>query len=491
MEDKKSNLYDFSKFASTMKTLVATNKQAYTANPMRGGAFESTYTVDSAKQIIGSGDLNSLISLSQYYWYKSGIYRNFIIYYATMLTYDTLVVPKLNTAPSNINKKKLEERFYKAINFVESLNIPLEFARITYLMILNGAYYGLLREYGKRQVMIQDLPVEYCRTRFKNMHRNNVLEFDTNYFRNITDQNLRQEALESFPPEFAAAYKEAQANNNKRWFMVPEKYGIAFFYLDQKPMLVSTIPAVISLESHRGLEEETDSQTLFKILTQKIPLDKETGQPILELPEIAELHKAVVSMLQNTRNVDVLTTFADIDLHSLQDVRQIVKDNLEKMERSVYIDAGVSGQIFNAEGNLSLAASIKNDEAIMLDIAKMYDNWINYQINLRFEQSNFYWDCRILPITLYNRQEMHDLYLKDAQFGYSKFLPGIAGGTKQSDIVGTSFIENEIMNLDEIMKPLQSSHTQSSKDKEEKEFGAPEKKDEEKEDRTLENEESL
>ena len=50
----------------------------------------------------------------------------------------------------------------------------------------------------------------------------------------------------------------------------------------------------------------------------------------------------------------------------------------------MYVDAGVSKQIFNADGNLSLNASIKNDEAIILDIAKMYDNWINYQVNLRF-----------------------------------------------------------------------------------------------------------
>ena len=74
------------------------------------------------------------------------------------------------------------------------------------------------------------------------------------------------------------------------------------------------------------------------------------------------------------------------------------------MERSVYVDAGVSKQIFNADGNLSLNASIKNDEAIILDIAKMYDNWINYQVNLRFEEKGYYWDCRILPITFYNSE---------------------------------------------------------------------------------------
>lgn len=488
MGEKKT--YDYSNFASAMKGMVGINKQAHVSNPVRGSGYESRFDKETAASIIETGDLNRLIDLSQYYWYKSGVYRNFIIYFSTMLTYDTYVVPKFILSPSKVKKDKLEDRFFEAVSFVESLDVPLEFSRVTYLMILNGAYYGLLRDYGDRNLVIQDLPIAYCRTRFKNAYKNNQLEFDMKYFSDIRDDILRKEALESFPPDFTKAYNSyLKVGTAERWFNVPPEYGIAFFYLDQKPMLISTIPAVISLESHRGLEEDSDTQALQKILAQKIPLDKDSKEPILEMPEIEMLHKAVTSMLQNTHNVDVLTTFAELDLFSLQDSRQVLKDNLEKMERSVYVDAGVSKQIFNADGNLSLNASIKNDEAIILDIAKMYDNWINYQVNLRFEEKGYYWDCRILPITFYNRQEMHDLYLKDAQYGYSKFLPGIAGGTKQGDIMGTSYIENDLLQLNVIMKPLQSSHTQSNKDLE-NEGGAPAKRETEKTDETLENEQS-
>ena len=69
-------------------------------------------------------------------------------------------------------------------------------------MILNGAYYGLLRDYGDRNLVIQDLPIAYCRTRFKNAYKNNQLEFDMKYFSDIRDDILRKEALESFPPDF-------------------------------------------------------------------------------------------------------------------------------------------------------------------------------------------------------------------------------------------------------------------------------------------------
>lgn len=484
--------YDYSKFASTMKNVMGTSSQAYERNPSRGSAYTIKYTRERAKEIIDSGDLNQLIELSQYYWYKSGIYRNFIMYYSTMLTFDTYVVPKLSVNPRKIKRNKLEDDFFEVVDFVESLNVPLEFSRIMYLLILNGAYYGLFRDYGDGNLVVQDLPISYCRTRFKNEYRNNELEFDLKYFDSIRDQNSREAAFNNFPPDFKSGYNQYKSvGETARWFEVPSEYGIAFFYLDQKPMLISAIPAVMSLESHRGLEEDMDAQALEKILAQKIPLNKDTGEPILEVPEIAALHQGVTNMLRNTHSVDVLTTFADLDLFSLQDTRQVLKDNLEKMERSVYVDAGVSKQIFNADGNLSLSASVKNDEAVVLDMVKMFDNWINYQINLRYREKKYYWDCRILPITFYNRQEMHDLYLKDAQFGYSKFLPGIAGGTKQSDIMGTTFIENEVLDLSSIMVPLKSSHTMSNKDAAgDEKGGAPVKKDEDKEDRSIENDNS-
>ena len=98
-------------------------------------------------------------------------------------------------------------------------------------------------------------------------------------------------------------------------------------------MLISTIPAVISLESHRGLEEDSDTQALQKYWLKKYLLTKDSKEPILEMPEIEMLHKAVTSMLQNTHNVDVLTICRTRFVFLLQDSRQVLKDNLEKMEK--------------------------------------------------------------------------------------------------------------------------------------------------------------
>ena len=90
---------------------------------------------------------------------------------------------------------------------------------------------------------------------------------------------------------------------------------------------------------------------------------------------------------------------------------------------------------------------------------------------------------------------MFDLYLKGAQYGYSKILAGIASGIKQSNLLNLITLENEFLDLASRMVPLQSSHTTSGKEGEGNTLksdngGAPEKKDKEKSDKTRQNEES-
>ena len=54
---------------------------------------------------------------------------------------------------------------------------------------------------------------------------------------------------------------------------------------------------------------------------------------------------------------------------------------------------------------------------------------------------------------------MSNLYLKGAQYGYSKFYAGAALGIKQSDVISLTLVENDFLDLDAKMVPLQSSHT--------------------------------
>jgi len=49
-----------------------------------------------------------------------------------------------------------------------------------------------------------------------------------------------------------------------------------------------------------------------------MPVDK-NGELIFELDEVAEIHASIAEMLENEDTVEVLTTFGDTSLESLQD----------------------------------------------------------------------------------------------------------------------------------------------------------------------------
>jgi len=71
-------------------------------------------------------------------------------------------------------------------------------------------------------------------------------------------------------------------------------------------------------------------------------------------------------MLQHAIGVDVLTTFADVDIEDIADKNtNTADDGLERVERTVYNNFGVSRNLFNTDGNLSLEKSILDDEATL------------------------------------------------------------------------------------------------------------------------------
>lgn len=73
-------------------------------------------------------------------------------------------------------------------------------------------------------------------------------------------------------------------------------------------------------------------------------------------------------MLAGAVGVDVVTTFADVEAIDLSDRNtSTTADELAKVERAVYNASGVSRNLFNTDGNLSLEKSILNDESSMRD----------------------------------------------------------------------------------------------------------------------------
>lgn len=92
-------------------------------------------------------------------------------------------------------------------------------------------------------------------------------------------------------------------------------------------------------------------------------------------------------------------------------------------------------------------------------------SFYNVAINNLYNFKGYQAQLNMLPITHFDEKEKMDLYRSNAEYGIGRLEAIVASGTKQRDIVHKSILE-DFLKLDEILKPLASSHTQTNEEKE-------------------------
>jgi hypothetical protein len=117
-------------------------------------------------------------------------------------------------------------------------------------------------------------------------------------------------------------------------------------------------------------------------------------------------------MLRRTIGTDVLTTFTDVEMIDLADKNATAsQDDLEKVERTAFNTMGISRNLFNTDGNLSLEKSILNDESTVRNLLLQFNVFMDKVIrkinpNVRKYNFKFYF----LETTQYNYQTLSKLY---------------------------------------------------------------------------------
>lgn len=426
----------------------------------RTRVMNDDFTLEEIQTIICSGDVEAARELSLYYYRTNSIYRNNIDFLASLPQYDTVVIPV--SEPEHGSKAQIIKSFDNACTFIENLDVPNTFNHITKEWLKTGVFYGILRTDGLRAI-IQDLPLGYCRTRFKDFYGFNILEFNILYFDQIHDKELREEAIMTFPEEIQTARRLYEQHQLKDpWVLLPASSGgICFEFTDDPtPLLLASIPNLKKLDDAVKREEKRDENGLYKLLIQRMPIDN-NGELVFQLDEVEDIHEATAEMLQEVDTVDVLTTFGETSLESLQETSAASQsvDRIEKYNKNAWNALGRSTLIFNADGSSSLAYAIKKDESLMISYLNVYESWIKFHLNDKFARPGLSFDFEILPITVFNRADLQSAYFRGAQYGYSKMFAGVAMGIKQRDQISLMEFENDFLKMSDKMKPLQSSYT--------------------------------
>ena len=466
-------------------------------------------------------DVDTLRQISNLFYRISGVYKTACDYLATFYRYDWYLYPEVFS--ENVPEEKVVKEFKRVSSFFNNSYVKKTCGDIALNVMKNGCYYAYLIA-GQNCVILQELPVGYCRCRYKVMNMPAV-EFNMRFFDDkFPDINYRMKILKMFPKEFQKGYllykqgklkSDTWEDTTSGWYLLEPGSAIKFSLSDDDlPPFINAIPSIIDLDAAQDLDRRKQLQKLLKIIIQKLPLDK-NGDLIFDVDEARDIHNNAVDMLSGAVGVDVLTTFTDVDSIDLSDKNTTTsKDDLEKVERTVYNNMGITKNNFNAEGNIAQANSILEDEGSIRSL------WLQFQIfydmiaqKIAVNRKKYCFRFSMLGTTQYNYKEMSKLYKEQTQNGFSKMLPQVALGHTQSEIIDTAVFENEILHLSEIMiPPLMSStlngedilgaknqrtqtnsqnKTETQTQTETKSAGRPEKPDTEKSDKTIANRESM
>ena len=482
-------------------------------------------------------DVTKLREISNYFYKTNGIYQRLCNYVATMYRYDWYVVPEVYK--EGTKDEEIVKDLHKVLTFMDNSYISKICGEMALGVVKNGAYYGYLVP-TSTGVIIQELPINYCRARY-NVGNLPAVEFNMRFFDvAFPDTNYRMKVLNLFPEEFKKGYHAYKRNllqdeyagtssgiissewrrrDESGWWQLDPDKTVKFSFPNggngaaDLPLFINVIPAILDLDAAQDLDRRKQMQKLLKIVVQKLPLDK-NGDLIFDVDEARDIHNNAVEMLRRAVGVDVLTTFADIESIDMSDKNTTAtQDDLAKVERAVYNASGTSQNMFNTDGNMALEKSVLNDEgmvrALLLQFEVFFDR-IAQSKSANRKKYNF--RLYMLETTQYNYKELAKMYKEQVQLGYSKMLPQIAMGHSQSSILNTAYFENEVMNLSELMiPPLMSStlnmqdlkgnsdstsssgsqKSSSSSGSSSGSAGRPEKPDDQKSEKTIKNKESM
>ena len=222
--------------------MVAKNEASWTDLRYGSAGRVKDYTLDEVEQIIASNSIMAQRKLSRNYFMKDGIYRRLVIYYGTLLKYAGILIPHAGIG-KNLSSSHINKRYYLAMNYLDKINTVDLFTNCAIRALVDGSYFGVIQKLDKNEIVLLDLPSSYCRSKFKDLKGNDIVEFDVSYFDSIVSSSEKNETLAAYPKEVIKHYRRYKSGKESSpWIVLPMGVGICFQLFDGRPLLLNTIP---------------------------------------------------------------------------------------------------------------------------------------------------------------------------------------------------------------------------------------------------------
>lgn len=485
IEKKALTPAEFADRRKSIETLYSGDLGVKTYIRQSTGSASSTFTEATLNRILGSvgintitagpASLNELLKLTNYAYATEANYTNIVNYFANMFLWRYYYIPV--TIKDKASESNYEETYKLMTEVIDGMSMEVIIPVILTSLFKDGAVYLYTdKNTSSKTISTFILDPKYCTPVMMSQYGTGIYQFNAKYFDDLNITGEQKDAiLELYPEELVAGYNAYKADSKLQYFIIDGRFG-SYIQLNDYgfPTQLANLKSIFDYQKYRANEVERSSAQLDKIISHKIPTYE--NELLFELDEIKALHKSMSNQLGTNTRTRLLTTFGDVEVHSLGDSDKVQNEVLEKAYQAVYNSAGVNSSIFTGDADGSLEASLNRDAAYVWKYVQQLMNFYNISINNLYNFKGYQAELVMLPMTWYNSSELLKEYKTNAEYGVGRLELIVASGTKQRHIAPKAELE-KFLKLEEILQPLQSSHTQSGNAPKTEEPSSEEKKE--------------
>lgn len=416
----------------------------------------SAFSRYTKEQIMGfmqnpSANAKQLRDASNYMADVSTQYNRLLEHYANLYTWAYTVSP---VAYSGASQKTAQKSYWDSLAFLEKMNLAHTAPSVIKTALREGVFFGVVW-IGSNVVYVQKINPDYCRL-------THIVDGTWQY--SVDMSKIKENRLELYPPEFTAMWNEYNRSGLK-WQEVPSQVSFCV-KADETvvayalPPFAATLGLLYDIEQYKALQETSTVINNYKLLNMKIPLN-EDGTPQVDWT----LANQYYTQLCNNVDAHIGVTISPMELEDFDFEHSGATDQVDivaRAEDGYWAANGTSALLHGSASNNSAGAlklSIRSDEAFIKPMVRQIELIANRLLRDQGSATQKY-KINILPVTIFNFDEMLKLYKEAATLGIPGAKSAYAAilGTGAFDVLGLNMTELEYLQFDELV-PLQSGYT--------------------------------
>lgn len=403
-----------------------------------------------------------LRNLSRFLYDTSSHYKRLVQYFATMLTFDYYIEPYGMTDFKVTDDliKKVQAKYVSISNFLETMNLKHEFLKVCERAWIDDVAY--FYEYKlPDSYFLYPLDPDYCEI-------SGIEDGCYTFSFNFSFFTSYPKELDKYSQEFKTKYEIYKADKkNQKWQEIDPSKSLCIKVAETIDYPIAPFcgifEEVYSLEDYKALKLSKTELENYLLLVAKIPYLKEgktANDFALGLDKAIEYFDRMMNDMPDQVG-GLLSPFDTVEAVKVERSDKNT-DYVSEAQKSLYDSAGVSQLLFNSTGTgAAITKSILVDENVVFKVLRQFERWVNKK--LKDENKLIKFKAQFLDITKFSQEN----YIKSLKEAATLGLPvklkyNAAIGQSPSSSIHMEFLENSVLNLVDIWKPLSTSYTQST-----------------------------